>query len=400
MSARDEALALIARWAAEEPLGAGLAAAVLGGVLTLFLVLAIRAALRPRADQSGMSPGTDPRLEALERAIMGVTAAQERSAGALSQVAEAAARAQADTAQLVEARLDAVGARLGDGLETSAASTARSLGALSERLDSIDRAQANLEKLSTDMLGLQDILSDKQTRGVYGELQLEELVRASLPPSAFAFQETLSNGRRADALLKLPNPPGPIAVDAKFPLEAFEALHRADRGPERDAAAKAFAKSVRVHIRAIAERYVIPGETADGALMFLPSEAIYAELHASHPEVVREGFAVRVWIVSPTTLMATLTTMRAVLKDARLREEAADLRHALGALGADLDRVAERARQLRTHFGQAERDIAGVETAAKTAQRRLRRIESDDERAELDAPAGAVLPGSDGVDAA
>jgi len=176
-------------------------------------------------------------------------------------------------------------------------------------------AQTNIEKLSGDVLSLQDILWNKQTRGAFGEIQLNDIVTKALAPDAYSFQATLSNGKRADCLIHLPNPPGPIVVDAKFPLEAYEAIRAAKTDEQMVVANRAMRTSVRVHIKAISEKYIIEGETADGALMFLPSEAVYAELHANFPDVVREGFDARVWIVSPTTCMATLNTMRAVLKD-------------------------------------------------------------------------------------
>ena len=174
---------------------------------------------------------------------------------------------------------------------------------------------------------MQDILSNKQTRGAFGEIQLHDIVQKALPTDAYTMQATLSNGKRADCLIHLPNPPGPIVIDSKFPLEAYEALRRAENaaGPDRGAA-RQMRVAVAAHIKAISDKYILEGETADGALMFLPSEAVYAELHANFPELVREGFAARVWIVSPTTCMATLNTMRAVLKDARMREQAGAIR--------------------------------------------------------------------------
>jgi DNA recombination protein RmuC len=267
---------------------------------------------------------------------------------------------------------------MSETLHGTATRTARSLGELHQRLETIDKAQANIEKLSGDVLGLQDILSNKQTRGAFGEIQLHDIVAKALPPDAFTMQATLSNGRRADCLVHLPNPPGPIVIDSKFPLEAYEALRRAATGRERDEAARAFRTAVRTHIKAIAERYVLEGETADGALMFLPSEAVYAELHASFPEIVREGFSARVWIVSPTTCMATLNTMRAVLKDARMREQAGLIRKQLAMLHRDVELVVERVDKLTTHFGQARRDLDEIGTAAERAGKRAARLDSFD----------------------
>jgi DNA recombination protein RmuC len=176
----------------------------------------------------------------------------------------------------------------------------------------------------------------------------------------------------------LPNPPGPIAIDAKFPLEAYEALRRAENDWQVNEAAKMLRVSIKKHIKDISEKYILDGETADGALMFLPSEAIYAELHANFPELVREGFAAKVWIVSPTTCMATLNTMRAILKDARMREQAGAIRRELGLLFADVDRLGNRVENLDRHFHQAAKDISDIKVSADKAGRRAKRLDNFD----------------------
>ncbi|MFD1341144.1 DNA recombination protein RmuC [Litorisediminicola beolgyonensis] len=256
--------------------------------------------------------------------------------------------------------------------------TATSLTQLEERLAVIDKAQDNITKLSGDVLSLQDILSNKQRRGMFGEIQLTDIVSKALPSDSYALQYTLSNGKRADCLIHLPNPPGPIVIDAKFPLEAYEALAAAETEADRARALRDLATAVRGHFRAISEKYIIEGETADSALMFLPSEAVYAELHARLPQVVREGFASRVWIVSPTTCMATLNTMRAILKDARMREQAGAIRKALKQLHRDVQIVSERAGKLETHLRQAGEDVSGILTAAGRAEKRADRLDNFD----------------------
>ncbi|KQI69894.1 recombinase RmuC [Loktanella sp. 3ANDIMAR09] len=291
--------------------------------------------------------------------------------------------------------------RMKDTLAGSSEKSTKQLAALQERLATIDRAQSNIEKLSGDVLSLQDILSNKQTRGAFGEIQLTDIVSKALPADSYALQATLSNGKRADCLIHLPNPPGPIVVDAKFPLEAYEALTRAETRAEQDAALKGLAAAVRVHIKAIAEKYIIAGETADGAIMFLPSEAVYAELHARLPAVVRDGFDARVWIVSPTTCMATLNTMRAILKDARMREQTGAIRKSLKQLHRDVQLIGDRAGKLETHLRQAGEDVSGILTAATRAGKRADRLDNFDFE-ELAAQAQAPLPlaanGSDGQD--
>ncbi|MEE8371491.1 MAG: DNA recombination protein RmuC, partial [Sphingomonadales bacterium] len=259
--------------------------------------------------------------------------------GRLAQIADDGRKSQAELTKALEDRLDKVSQRMGLSLETAAGKTAKSIGEIEIRLKVIDEAQKNIEALSSDIVGLQDILSDKQARGAFGEVQLENLVIAALPPSAYKFQETLSNGKRADCLILLPNPPGPIVVDAKFPLEGYRALREAKGEAELKKATTAFTAGVLKHVNDISERYIIAGETAESALMFLPSEAIYAELHANFPGTVDKSYKARVWIVSPTTLMATLHTIRAVLKDVRMREQAGLIQKEVGALMADIERL-------------------------------------------------------------
>ncbi len=317
-------------------------------------------------------------MRSTSRAIRSLNEGQHQLYGGLTQIAEAQAAAQARMAGSVETRLDAVSRAMGESLGASAQRTARSLGELQQRLETIDRAQTKIEKLSGDVLGLQDILSNKQTRGAFGEIQLRDIVLGALPPDAVDFQAVLSNGKRVDCLVRLPQPPGPIAIDAKFPLEPYEALRAARTPAEVQEAQRRMRGAVRAHIRAIAEKYVVPGETAEGALMFLPSEAVYAELHANFGDLVREGFGLRVWIVSPTTCMATLTTLRAVLKDARLRAEAHAIRRELALLGKDLDRLGTRVGSLDRHFGQAAQDLAELRHSAERAGQRARRLEAID----------------------
>ncbi|MBL9062468.1 DNA recombination protein RmuC [Tabrizicola sp.] len=303
---------------------------------------------------------------------------QERLAGGLHHVSEAQAVSQTAMLQVMEQRLAEVQRQMTEALHGTSTRTARSLGELQQRLETIDKAQANIEKLSGNVLSLQDILSNKQTRGAFGEIQLHDIVQKALPKDAYSMQATLSNGRRADCLIHLPNPPGPIVIDAKFPLEAYEALRRADTPRLAQEAAQQMRAAVRSHIRAIAEKYILEGETADGALMFLPSEAVYAELHANFPDLVREGFAAKVWIVSPTTCMATLNTMRAVLKDARMREQAGAIRRELSLLYTDVERLGARVENLDRHFGQAAKDIEEIKISSDKATKRARRLDNFD----------------------
>ncbi len=347
---------------------------VAGGILALvvlLLVLILRASGRSAAPLVRELGWLGQRVQALAEG-------QERLAGGLHHVSEAQAMSQTAMLQVMEQRLAEVQRQMGESLHGSSTRTARSLGELQQRLETIDKAQANIEKLSGNVLSLQDILSNKQTRGAFGEIQLHDIVLKALPSDSYTMQATLSNGRRADCLIHLPNPPGPIVIDSKFPLEAYEALRRAETQPDLDLAARLLRQAVRAHIKAIAERYILEGETADGALMFLPSEAVYAELHANFPDLIREGFAARVWIVSPTTCMATLNTMRAVLKDARMREQAGAIRKELALLYQDVTRLGDRVANLDRHFGQAAKDIEEIRISSEKAGRRARRLDNFD----------------------
>ena len=259
----------------------------------------------------------------------------------------------------VSDRLEAVQSQLGDGLKNSD----RTIGELRERLAVMDAAQKNLTELSQKVVGLQDILSNKQARGAFGEVQLRDIVESLLPPSSFDFQVTLTNGKRADCVIRLPNPPGPIAVDAKFPLESYKALHAAENESQRVAASRAFSKDVTKHINDIAEKYILPGETAESALMFLPSEAVFAELHANFPNVLEQSYRARVYIVSPTTMMATLNTVRAVLLDVRMREQAGVIQVEVQKMLEDVQRLDDRVGKLQKHFNAVTSDINQITTS-------------------------------------
>ena len=370
-----------------DPLLLGLAGGV---VLVIVLLLAVLVAAR-RAGRAA---------EPLVAQVVALAQGQQQLVGGLTQVTNAQVQAQTKLLQAMEQRLEQVSARMGESLTTSATRTAKSLGELQQRLEAIDKAQSKIEKLSGEVLTLQDILSNKQTRGAFGEFQLQEIVSHALPPDAYTFQYTLSNGRRADCLIHLPLPPGPIVIDSKFPLEAYEALRAAEGERAKLEAGRALKAAVLTHVKHIAERYIIEGETAESALMFLPSEAVYAELHANFADVVRAGFEARVWIVSPTTAMATLNTMRAVMKDARMRGQAHKIRREMGLLTKDVARLLERVGNLDRHFEQAHEDIRKIKVSAEKAGNRAERLEVfefDEEPEAVAAPEAPALEGGDGA---
>ena len=347
--------------------------------LVLGLVLAVLIWWISTLRKSGQSNGlAEQEMSLLVKQLQALSDGQERLSGGLHHVSEANAKAQTNMLALMEQRLAQVQQQLSENMHGSARRTAQSLGDLQQRLATIDKAQENITKLSGDVLSLQDILSNKQTRGAFGEIQLHDIVIKALPQDSFTMQATLSNGRRADCIIHLPNPPGPIAIDSKFPLEAYEAMRRASTEADLAEAARQFRTALRKHIKDISEKYIIEGETADGALMFLPSEAVYAEIHANFPDLVRESFAARVWIVSPTTCMATLNTMRAILKDARMRAQAGSIRRELGLLYQDIDRLGTRVENLDRHFGQAAKDLSEIKISSEKAGRRARRLDNFD----------------------
>jgi DNA recombination protein RmuC len=338
--------------------------AVLVGVVALVLVLA-------RGSGRGSSRG-DPRLDQLAGRLGQLVESQAVTANLVGERLQAQER---QVTRVLEERIADLTRRLGEGLQKSSDRQAETMQDLRARLATIDAAQKTITDLSQQMAGLEDILSNKQARGALGQTQMEDLVRDILPPNAYRFQAKLGNGRIADCVLDLPNPPGLIAVDAKYPLESFRALRNARDEAERQKAGKAFAADVLKHVKDIAERYIIAEETADSALMFLPAEAVYAELHASFPLVVDEAFRRRVWIVSPTTLMATLNTVRAILKDARMTEMAGIIRKETRALVEDVGRLDERVGNLARHFGQAVEDVRQIQISTEKIVRRGDRIE-------------------------
>ncbi|MFG6584043.1 DNA recombination protein RmuC [Sulfitobacter sp. 1A12779] len=388
--------------------------ALAGAGLLLLIVILLIMAVRAAGRSARVAAPLAQQMRVLGGHVQQLGQGQEQLRGGLQMVSDTQSNTQAQMMQTMEARLAYVQQQMQDRLADNAARSARSLAEmqqrmtetlhgsskrttsslaqLQERLASIDKAQDNITKLSGDVLSLQDILSNKQTRGSFGEIQLRDIVSKALPSDSYSLQATLSNGKRPDCLIHLPNPPGPIVIDSKFPLEAYEALRRAKTEAETRAAAQQMKTAVRVHLNAIADKYILEGETAEGALMFLPSEAVYAELHANFSELVREGFEKRVWIVSPTTCMATLNTMRAILKDARMREQAGAIRKELGNLNKDVERLATRVGNLDRHFTQARRDVEEIKVSSEKAAKRAGRLHNFDFEELAEAKTEAIVP--------
>jgi len=273
-------------------------------------------------------------------------------------------------------RLKEINQQVEKRLTTGFEKTTETFGDVIKRLALIDVAQQRITELSNNVISLQEILNDKRSRGTFGEVQLSALIRNVIPESNFAFQHTFSNGKRADCVLFLPEPTGNIAIDAKFPLENFRQLMEASL-PEAQhrQVEKQFKIDIRKHIQDIAERYIIPGETADGAVMFIPAEAVFAEIHARFPDLVDASHRARVWMVSPTTMMAVLTTARAVLKDDATRQQLDIIQKHLVMLSGDFRRFQDRMDKLSTHIKQANQDVEDVHTSAKKITQRFVQIE-------------------------
>ena len=285
--------------------------------------------------------------------------------------------------QTVDGRLNEISGKVAERLDEGFKKTNETFTSVMSRLAVIDEAQKKIEGLASNVVSLQEILGDKRSRGAFGEVQLEALVRNSLPPDAYAFQHTLKGGARADCVLILPEPTGSICVDSKFPLENYSRMFD-DSLPttERDAARRQFKADVKKHVDDIAAKYIVAGETSDGAVMFLPAEAVFAEIHAYHPDLVEHAQKKRVWLTSPTTLMAVLNTARAVIRDSETRRMAHVIKDELSKLAKDFARFDERMKKLATHIEQANKDVSEVRISSDKISRRFQQIE----RVELEHP--------------
>ncbi len=289
-----------------------------------------------------------------------------------------------------EQRLHDIGGLVEKRLDEGFKKTTETFTDILKRLALIDEAQKKITELSTNVVSLQEILADKRSRGAFGEVQLNALIANVMPEHSYAIQYVLPNGKVADCALFMPEPTGTILIDAKFPLESYRKMTDFSLGElERKAAEKQFRRDIQKHIADIAEKYIIPGTTSDGAVMFIPAESVFAEIQARHPELVEMAHNARVWMVSPTTLWATLNTARAVLKDAETREQVDIIKEHLGYLAKDFDRFQGRMDDLARHIKQAHEDVDKVNTSARKISNRFEKIE----KLELDTETTVTLPG-------
>jgi DNA recombination protein RmuC len=363
---------------------AAIACVAIGAALTLYALFRVSTALRQAEAGKTLRDGE---MLLLETRLREVAAAQNEIAGRFSQAIESQSRSYSDLQRAVAERLEALDSRLGENLKETAAKTAETLGGLQLRLGLIDEAQKNLMDLSGQVVGLQQILANKQARGAYGQGQMEAIVRDALPPGLFEFQATLSNKSRPDCLIRLPGSNTAIVIDSKFPLEAFELLKSATTDTEKRAAEVRVRADVGKHVRDIAEKYLIPGETQAPAIMFVPSESLYAELHDSFSDLIQKAQRAQIIVVSPNILMLAINTVQTVMKDARMREQASVIQKEVGLLLNDVRLLAERVGKLQTHLGQAEGDIKNILISTGKVVGRAERIE----RVDLQPSGGAAL---------
>lgn len=276
-------------------------------------------------------------------------------------------------------RLEQIGEKVEERLERGFDKTSKVFQDVLKRLVEIDKAQEKIAELSGNVVSLQEVLSDKRSRGAFGEVQLAALISNMMPEKSYSLQHTFESGVRADCVLFLPEPTGTLCIDSKFPLESYQRMTSpGSNDTDRVTAERQFRQDIKKHIKDISEKYIIPGQTSDGAVMFIPAEAVFAEIHAHYRDLVEEAQRARVWITSPTTMMAVLTTARAVLKDADTRKQVHLIQEHLIALAKDFDRFQSRMDKLAMHIGQAQKDVGDVQTSARKISSRFEKIEKVD----------------------
>ncbi|MFC3163193.1 DNA recombination protein RmuC [Ciceribacter thiooxidans] len=349
----------------------GLAALILAGLI-LWAVTVMRSGrmrLRMEMEASQREAAAEARMAELLRA-------QAEMQGRLAAMADVFGTKQSEFNQAINQRLDGMSHRIGATISEQTKTTHENLRRLQERLAVIDAAQNNIQSLAKDVVGLQAILSNKQTRGAFGQSRMETIVADGLPIGAYAFQSTLSNGSRPDCTIRMPNDSPPLVVDAKFPLEAWSAIRDAETADAKKTAGQQFRRDMEVHLRDIAEKYLIPGETQDMAFLFVPSESIFAEIHENFEGIVQRAHRMRVVIVSPSLLMLSIQVIQAVLKDQRMREQAHLIQGEVIHLMEDLARLDDRTRKLQSHFLAAQKDVDMILTSADKLTKRGAKIEA------------------------
>ncbi len=367
------------------------ALAIVFAALALALLLAIAIVIaRTGRRGAAMAMAQAIRADELEERLAEVLRAQSEATGRVDAMGQALAGRQAEMARAVSERLDSVTHRVGQSMEQTTRNTMESLRVLHERLGIIDSAHKNLTDLTSQVTTLRDVLANKQARGAFGQARMEAIVQDGMPHGAYAFQHTLSTGKRPDCVVFLPDQ-RPLCIDAKFPLEAITALHDARSDEARRLAAQRLRQDIMKHVSDIADKYLIAGETQDTALMFVPSESVYAEIHDGFDDIVQKAYRARVVLVSPSLLMLAIQVMQQILKDARMRDAADQIRTEVLNLGDDLGRLRERVLKLQNHFGQANEDVRQILISADKIEKRAGRIEELD-FSKAEAPAETPAP--------
>ncbi len=346
------------------------AAALVAALLVALLVIAVRTN-RARAAEA---EAAQAKTAEAERTLAHLLSVQNEMTGRMQTMAEIFGSRTSDLARLVNERLDAQGQRVGQAIEATGKKNEENLLKLGERLAIIDRAQANITSLSKDVVSLQSILANKQTRGAFGQGRMEAIVGDGMATGSYAFQHTLSNNSRPDCVIFMPNGAPPLVIDAKFPLESWQRLTAAQTPDEQRVASLGFRQDMQVHIRAISEKYLIAGETQDTAFLFVPSESIFADIHERFEDVVQRASRARVVVVSPSLLMLSIQVVQALLRDVRIREEAHMIQKEVRELLGDVGRLDDRVRKLQSHFRQASDDIGEILTSSGKVARRGDRI--------------------------
>ena len=347
-----------------------------GLAFALLLVAFVAALWRSAQARAEAAAEAADHARDMEARMAGILQGQAEMQGRLGTVAEIFGSRQAELTQSIGQRLDAMTGRIGQTMSEQTRSTHESLARLQERLAVIDTAQNNIQSLAGQVVQLQAILSNKQTRGAFGQSRMEAIVADGLPAGAYEFQATLSNGSRPDCLVRMPNGTPSLVIDAKFPLEAWNAIRAAEGTEAQKQAAQAFRRDVEVHIRDIADKYLIQGETQDTAFMFVPSESVFAEIHESFEALIQRAHRARIVIVSPSLLMLSIQVIQAILKDARMREQAHLIQGEVVRLMEDVSRLDDRVRKLQSHFGQAARDIDDILVSSGKVTKRGQKIEA------------------------
>lgn len=358
------------------PVTWGMIAIAMAGLSLLLLAVVTLLLLRSRRDRAFETALAAERAREMDEKVAELTRIQAEMTGRMQTIAEVFGSRQSDFVRMVSERIDGLQHRVGQGLEASARHQSENLSKLNERLAVIDAAQQNLKELSGEIVGLKDVLSNKQSRGAYGQGRMEAIIRDGLPAGAFEFQATLSNRTRPDCLVRLPGDARGLVIDAKFPLEGFTAFRDAKDEEARARAAARVRADMLVHVKDIAEKYLIPGETQDMAILFVPAESLYADLFEHFDDVMQKAHRARVVIVSPSLLTLAIQVMQSLVRDARIREEARVIQIEVQKLLEDVARLDQRVAKLDAHFRQAQDDVAQIRVSTDKIVKRGERIEA------------------------